>query len=115
MTRKELHEAIETHILAYPERQKILDEMHQEWSEFKRKTLYILLGAVGSLLAIGVWVGSLQTNIDSVLKDHDRVDSHFSDVERRVGQLEINNGEIRARLASIESTLIEIKLAIQKI
>lgn len=118
----ELLKEIETHLATFPERHKYVEEMKKEWKEFKdrederkNKTLYVIIGFAVALISIGIWVGTIQTNIESVT-NHDAEDKlRFSQLEQKVTNTEINNAGINARLASIESTLQEIKVIIKQI
>lgn len=113
---------IETHLATFPERHKYVEEMRQEWKEFKErederknKILYVIIGFAGALISIGVWVGTIQTNIESVTTHDSEDKARFAQLEQKVTATEISNAGINARLASIESTLQEIKLAIKQI
>lgn len=118
----ELQKEIENHLATFPERHKYVEEMRQEWKEFKErederknKTLYVIIGFAVALISIGVWVGTIQTNIESVTL-HDSEDKlRFAQLEQKVTATEISNAGINARLASIESTLQEIKVIIKQI
>ncbi len=110
-----LQKEIENHLATFPDRHKYMEEMRDEWNSFKSKSLWILLGFSTSLVAIGVWVGTIQTNIETIT-NHDAEDkARFIQLEQKVTATEISNAGINARLASIESTLQEIKLAIKQI
>lgn len=117
-----LQKEIENHLATFPERHKYVEEMRNEWKEFKdrederkNKILYIIVGFAGALISIGVWVGTIQTNIESVV-DHDSEDkARFAQLEQKVTATEINNAGINARLTSIEATLQEIKVIIKQI
>ncbi len=110
-----LQKEIENHLATFPDRHKYMEEMREEWNAFKNKSLWILLGFSTSLIAIGIWVGTMQTNIESITS-HDNDDkARFTQLEQKVTATEISNAGINARLASIESTLQEIKLAIKQI
>ena len=111
----ELRKEIENHLATFPERRKDAEEMRKEWNEYKNKAMWILIGFVGSILGIGVWVGTMQTTVDSIT-GHERDDAErFIQIEARINALEVTNGEIRARLTSIDATLQEIKVAIKNI
>lgn len=118
----ELQKEIENHLATFPERNKYVEEMKKEWKEFKdreddrkNKLLYIIVGFAVALISIGIWVGTIQTNIESVT-NHDAEDkARFIQLEQKVTQTEISNAGINARLASIEATLQEIKVIIKQI
>lgn len=118
----ELQKEIENHLATFPERNKYVEEMKKEWKEFKdrederkNKTLYVIVGFAVALISIGIWVGTIQTNIESVT-NHDAEDkARFIQLEQKVTQTEISNAGINARLASIETTLQEIKVIIKQI
>jgi wobble nucleotide-excising tRNase len=102
---QELQKEIENHLATFPDRHRELEEMRKEWREFNTRATWILVGFLGSLLAIGVWVGTMETKVETMgdsVKDNDK----------RLNALEVNNGEIKSRLTSIEVTLQEIKTAI---
>lgn len=118
----ELQKEIENHLATFPERHKYVEEMRKEWKEFKErederknKILYVIIGFAVTLISIGIWVGTIDTNIESIT-DHDNEDkARFAQLEQKVTAAEINNAGISARLASIESTLQEIKVIIKQI
>ena len=117
-----LQKEIENHLATFPERHRYVEEMRSEWKEFKEreddrknKILYLIIGFAVALISIGVWVGTIQTNIESIT-NHDSEDkARFAQLEQKVTATEITNAGISARLASIEATLQEIKLAIKQI
>lgn len=111
----ELKKEIENHLATAPEFRKEVEEMRREWNEYKSKAMWILLGFSGSLIAIGIWVGTIQTTIKSI-SEHESADAtRFLTVESRLNSAEVNNAGVLARLASIEVTLQEIKVAIKSI
>lgn len=112
---EDLKKEIEAHLASFPERRLDVVEMRKEWNEYKNKALWILLGFSGSILAIGIWAGTMQTNIDSILTKAREESVRVTVVENRVTSLEITNSEIRARLSSIDLALQEIKIAINKL
>lgn len=106
---------IEHHLSTFPDRHQDAIEMKKEWNEYKAKAFWVLLGFSGSILAIGIWVGTMQTNIDSMISHAEGDASRFIQIETRLNSLEVTNGEIRARLSSIDLALQEIKIAINKL
>lgn len=108
----DLQKEIENHLASFPERYKEVEEMKREWKDFRTRSTWILVGFITSMLAIGVWVGTMQTHIESVTTQDSDDKQRFTQIESRINTLEVNNGEIRSRLASIEMTLQEIKTAI---
>lgn len=115
MTDEQLHEEIRDHLATFPERRQDVLEMKKEWNEWKSKSMWVLLGFSASLVGIGVWVGTIQTNIEAITGHEDEDKARFSQLEVRINSLEVTNGEIRARLSSIDATLQEIKIAIKAI
>lgn len=111
----ELQKEIEKHLATFPERNKELDEMKNEWREFKSKALWIFICSASVLVSYGVWVGTMQTNITQIQKEQGKADVLHEQISERVNNLEVTNGEIRARLSSIDATLLEIKAAIKLI
>lgn len=112
---QELQAQIQHHLATFPERHKYVEEMREEWKSFKNRALIILIGLSSSLIAIGIWVGTIQTNIESVTTHDSENKARFAQLEQKVTQTEISNAGINARLASIESTLQEIKVIIKQI
>ena len=110
-----LQREIENHLASFPERHKDVSEMRREWNEYKSKTLWVLLGFVGSILAIGVWVGTIQTNIQHITEVANKASTQADETVKRINALEVTNGEIRTRLSGIETTLEEIKIAIRQL
>ena len=118
----ELQKEIENHLATFPERHKYVEEMRNEWREFKErederknKILYVIIGFAGALIAIGIWVGTIQTNIESIA-NHDAEDkTRFAQLEQKVNASEVSTASILARLSSIDVALQEIKIAIKQI
>lgn len=111
----DLQKQIENHLSSFPERHEEMIEMRKEWKQLQGKVVWVLIGFVGSILSIGIWVGTVQTNVDSGLEyDRDHA-QQYTEIEKRVTSLEITNSEIRARLSSIDLALQEIKIAIKSI
>jgi hypothetical protein len=106
---------IEHHLSTFQDRHQDTIEMKREWAEYKTKAFWVLLGFVGSILSIGIWVGTMQTNIDSIITQTREDSARFVQIETRLNSLEVTNGEIRARLSSIDLALQEIKIAINKL
>ncbi len=69
---EQLKKEIENHLATFPERHEDLIEMKKEWKEFKDKILWIIVGFLGSILAMGVWVGSIETKIEEINYKVDR-------------------------------------------
>jgi hypothetical protein len=90
----------------------MVEEMKKEWKEFNTRATWMLIGFLGSILAIGIWVGTMQTNVQNLSNGVEDALSHHDDYDKRLNALEVNNGEIKSRLTSIEVTLQEIKTAI---
>jgi len=110
-----LQKEIENHLATFPERRKDAEEMQKEWKEFKNKSFWILIGFFGALLSVGVWVGTIQTNIQNITETANKAAIQAEAVEKRVNALEITNGEIRTKLSGIEAVLQEIKIAIRQL
>lgn len=111
----DLLKEVEHHIATYPDHRQDVIEMQREWAEYKRKAFWVLLGFSGSILTIGIWVGAMQTNIDNITQDHAVYNTKTSQIETRLNLLEVTNGEIKARLTSIDLILQEIKLSINQL
>lgn len=109
----ELIKDVENHLATYPERRRDVVEMQKEWKEYKAKAMWILIGFVGSMLSIGIWVGTMQSSIETNNNEHIKMGIITDAIERRVNALEVTNGEIRARLTSIDASLIEIKQSLK--
>lgn len=106
---------IENHLATFPERRRDSEEIKKEWNEYKTKTFWVLVGFISSILAIGVWVGTIQTNIQHITEVSNKASIQADDASRRITALEVTNGEIRTKLSSIEATLQEIKLSIRQL
>lgn len=112
---EELKKEIQNHLATFPERHEDMLEMKKEWKEYKNRAMWILVGFVGSILSIGIWVGTMQTTIEGITGHETEDKARFLQIESRLNSLEITNSEIRARLMSIEATLQEIKVAVKSI
>lgn len=106
---------IENHLATFPERHRYVEEMREEWQNFKSKALWVLIGLSASLIAIGVWVGTMQTHIESVTNHEDEDKARFTQLEQKVNASEVSTASILARLSSIDTALQEIKVAIKQI
>lgn len=105
----ELQKEIENHLVTFPERRKDVEEMRREWNEYKTKTFWVLVGFIGAILSIGVWVGTIQSNIEHLNEITTKTTQQVEESTRRITALEITNGEIRSTLVGIETTLQELK------
>jgi len=110
-----LQKEIEGHLASFPERRRDFEEMRKEWREFKDRCLWILVGFLSAVLAIGVWVGTIQTHVSNITETANRAALQAENVEKRINALEITNGEIRTKLSGIEVVLQEIKVAIRQL
>lgn len=113
MTEEKLTDAIREHLAASPEREKVFAEIRFEWDQLKDKLLWMILGFLGSILAIGVWVGTIQTNFGHIQDEVDKQGKQYAQLEIRTGTQEITSAEIKTKLISIEATLQEIKIAVK--
>lgn len=113
---------IETHLASFPERHRYVEEMRNEWKEFKErederknKVLYVVIGFAVALISIGVWVGTIQTNIESITNHESEDKARFAQLEKKQTETEISYAGFRAELIAIQATLQEIKLAVKQI
>jgi hypothetical protein len=90
-------------------------ELKTEWGTFKSRALSILLAGVVGAAGYGVWIGTLQqvvtTNERNIASNGVAIDNF----DERIQANDITSAEVRAKLANIESTLAEIKLAIKNV
>lgn len=112
---QELQKEIESHLATYPERRKDVVEMQNEWKEFKQRAFWTMLSFIISILGVGIWVGTIQSNIQNIQLNADKAAVLSDQLDRRLQALEVTNGEIKARLTSIDVALQEIKLSIRGI
>lgn len=98
-----------------PQTLEEIAELKKEWVEFKALARNIFIGGAVCFFSYGVWVGIIQTrqlrNIEDVANNTRQVEF----LENRIGAVEVNNGEVKAKLINIETTLQEIKVAIKGI
>ena len=111
----ETEEEIRNHLATFPDRREHEAKRDREWDEFKNRMFWMLIAGIASVLSIGVWVGIMQTHVEQIMADHAKIDVKTTQFDDRLGQLEVNNGEIRTRLSSIDSTLQEIKISIRQL
>jgi len=111
----ELQKEIENHLATFPERHNDLIEMRKEWGEFKNRSFWILIGFISSILLIGVWVGTIQTNIENINEVQAKADLKRDQAEKRIGSLEVSGAEILTRLTSIDLALQEIKYNVRQL
>lgn len=110
-----LQKQIENHLATFPDVKDDIVTMKTEWEEFKSKAFWTLVSFIVSILAIGVWVGTIQSEHNSLEEDIKTTESKDAVFDARINTLEINNSEIRARLTSIDLALQEIKLSIKEL
>lgn len=110
-----LQKEIESHLASFPERYKDVEEMRREWAEFKSRVFWLIVSSIGIIVTYGVWIGTVQTNQAQMQSQMAEFNDNQKISETRITTLEINNGEIKTRLSSIDATLQEIKLAIKNI
>jgi len=110
-----LQKQIENHLATFPERHKDITEMQGEWKEFKQKAFWAMATFIISILSVGIWVGTIQSNIQTIQTNAEKASVVSDQLDRRLQALEVTNGEIKARLTSIDATLQEIKLSIRGI
>ncbi len=110
-----LQKEIENHLATFPERRKDVTEMQGEWREFKQKAFWAMATFIVSILGVGIWVGTIQSNIQTIQVNAEKASTISEQLDRRLQALEVTNGEIKARLASIDLTLQEIKLSVRNI
>lgn len=112
---KDLKREVENHLATWPDRHNDFLEMKKEWGEFKSRAMWTMVAFIGSILLIGIWVGTMNSRLENAESDANTSILRHSEYEKRLGTLEINNSEIRTRLTAIEVTLQEIKTAIIRI
>jgi len=111
----ELTRQIEDHLATFPERRKDVEEMRSEWKEFKTRAFWAMTSFIGAILGIGIWVGTIQTNIGHINELASKASVQAENTDKRLNALEVTNGEIRTKLNSIEATLQEIKVSIRQL
>lgn len=118
----QLIKEMEAHLLTFPDRQRFLqeqfkdmEEIRKDWEELKTKALWVVFSMAGGILVIGVWVGTIQSTISTVNEARIEADAERAILTQRITSIEVVNSEIKARLASIDTALQEIKLAIKGI
>jgi hypothetical protein len=92
-----------------------INELKEEWAEFKAMARNIFIAGAVCYFSYGVWVGIIQTrqirNIDDVALNTRQIET----LSNRINAVEVNNGEVKAKLTNIEVTLQEIKAAVKGI
>ena len=111
----ELTQRIEHHLSGWESRQKEVEEMKREWHEFKSRALTILIGTLFALVGYGIWVGNIQSQTKYNERQLQTQEEKHILIEQRLGNVEVVNSEVKARLQSIDATLQEIKVAIKNI
>ena len=112
---QELLKNVENHLATFPERHQDFLEMRAEWKEFKTRAMWAMTSFIGAILAIGMWVGTMQAQHSELEKHSVESSTDIRVLETRLNNVEVTNSEVKARLVSIEVTLQEIKAAIIKL
>ncbi len=102
------------HVEPSPETLRILTEMKTEWAQLKNRALYALLGALTVAVAYGVWVGTIQSRMDSGEEIHAELAMNVAKIDGQQRANDVALAGIKAELVNINTTLVEIKGAINK-
>jgi hypothetical protein len=98
-----------------PQTVEEINELKEEWHEFKSRALWLLIGGLVAMVGYGSWVGVVQSEVSYNRAQLSSLDGKHAQIETRLGKVEITNSEIKSRLNSIDTTLQEIKLAIKEL
>lgn len=71
--------------------------------------------SIGVVIAIGVWVGTIQSRQLRNISDIATNAIKYESVEQRIQKGDVAEAEIRTKLVGIETTLEEIKVAVKNI
>ncbi len=96
------------------EHEKVCKIIQEEWRSFKNRSLGILLGFIGLAGGYGVWVGTVNFTVNRNIQDIQDTRFLISQVAEKQQKTDVTSAEIRTKLSSIETTLIEIKEWIKK-
>ena len=97
------------HAAPSPETTRRLDALEKDMEKLINSNGILSKISVGALIAIGIWVGTIQARQLRNIDDIQQVDSHVDVISDRLQKNDIGSAEIRAKLIGIEGTLQEIK------
>lgn len=103
------------HLEPSPETLRILTEIKTEWAQLKTRALYALVTSLAVAVGYGVWVGTIQSRLDDGERTNEELSESVSKID---GQQRVNDialAGIKAELASINATLLEIKSSLKRL
>jgi hypothetical protein len=97
-----------------------LDQLEREFREhetnqedFVRSMRTWLRGSIitilGTAVSVGIFVGTVNMKADTFLERIEKNEKSIGEMDIRIRTAEINYADIKARLVSIESAILEIK------
>jgi septal ring factor EnvC (AmiA/AmiB activator) len=100
-----------------------LDQLEREFREHEenqnesvRSMMNWLRGSIitvlGLAVSVGVFVGNTNMREETVLQRIERNETSIKEMDSRIRTAEINYADIKARLSSIETAILEIKSAL---
>lgn len=98
------------HATPSPETTRRLDSLEKDIEKVITSNSILSKISVGALIAIGIWVGTIQTRQLRSMDDLQGLNSRVDVVVDRIRQNDISSAEIKTKLINIEVTLQEIKL-----
>ena len=98
-----------------PQTLEEIRELKAEWHEFKARALTVLISSCFLFAGYGIWVGTIQANVQSNLQRLEVQTNRISTIDTRQQASDVTAAEIKAKLSAIETSLIDIRQAIKGI
>jgi hypothetical protein len=103
------------HVAPSPETMRMLTEMREEWSTLKTRALYALIGSLSLAVGYGIWVGTIQTRLSNNEETQRDIVASVAKIDGQQHANDVSMASIKAELASINTTLVEIKNELKKL
>lgn len=92
-----------------------IEAVENEWATSKNNLLKFLVSLFFIGIGYAVWVGSIQSRLTNIERQHNAIEMKVEDVSRRQQISDITGAEIKTKLISIEATLADIKQTLKEI
>ncbi len=103
------------HLEPSPETLRILTEIKTEWAQLKTRALYALVTSLAVAVGYGVWVGTIQSRLDDGERTHVELAERVAKIDGQQRANDVALAGIKAELASINATLLEIKSSLKRL
>lgn len=100
------------HRSSSPETIREIQELKNEWKDFKKMARNLLVATLTISVGYGIWIGSMQTRVDTLAEQSRQASAERAALSIRVQGNDVSTVEVKTRLANIEAVLIEIRQAL---